>query len=196
MRFGREFIIRGQRWLFDPNGRFVNPPDPGPYDPCWCFSPKKFKFCHAGRHLETPTPEYEDVERWESAPELRACLHPAAPEDCSDTIISAHSVQRRGSGLASIARSGKVYGSKLHPRFFMSRAMRLEPALVGAGEIATFPGFCATHDNELFRPLETAAFRPPASNSFCSAFDASPAVFSQPKNHSNMFTCMPKRTAD
>src|ERR1043165_3041696 len=158
MRFGREFIIRGQRWVFDPDGRFVYPPDPGPYDPCWCFSLRKFKFCHIGRHRETPTPEHEGVKRWESAPELRLCLHPNAPAGCSDSIIAAHSVQRKGAGLATIARSGKVYGSKLHPRFFMARDMRLEPALVGTSQIATFPGFCGTHDNELFRPLETAIF--------------------------------------
>lgn len=40
----------------------------------------------------------------------------------------------------------------------MARKMRLEPALVGIGEIATFRGFCSNHDGEFFRALETTAF--------------------------------------
>lgn len=158
MLFGREVIVRGQRWLFDPSGRLVYPVDPGPYDPCWCFSGRKFRFCHMRRHLEPAPSIHDGIALWESAPELRICLHPDAPIGCSSKIVDAHTVQRRGEGLQGIARAGKVYGVKLHPRFFLKRDMRLEPTLLGINEASTFTGFCDHHDGPLFRALETREF--------------------------------------
>lgn len=83
-------------------------------------------------------------------------MHPLAPEGCSNNIASAHSIQRRGQGLASIARDGKVYGCKLHPMFFLKRNLRAVPDLIGIADASTFPGFCTRHDSDLFRPLETS----------------------------------------
>jgi hypothetical protein len=110
------------------------------------------------RHLEPAPSLHDGVAVWESAPELRVCLHPEAPVGCSPKIINAHAVQRRGEGLQAIARGGKVYGVKLHPRFFLKRYMRLEPTLLGVNEASTFPGFCDQHDGPLFRALETRQF--------------------------------------
>jgi len=110
------------------------------------------------RHLESPPTLHDGVALWESTPELRVCLHPEAPVGCSSKIVDAHAVQRRGEGLQGIARSGKVYGVKLHPRFFLKRDMLLEPTLLGISEASTFNGFCDEHDGPLFRALEARGF--------------------------------------
>ncbi|MBW3565431.1 MAG: SEC-C domain-containing protein [Acidobacteria bacterium] len=151
----RMIVINGVEWIFDSNGRFLYPPDPEPSDPCWCESEKKFESCHLNRHLAEPLSDTERAGKW-SEPDLRICLHPAAPSGCSKKIARAHSVQRRGTGLASIARDGKIYGFKSHPMFFLKRDRRVVPELVGVVDSSVFAGFCATHDDSLFKPLDTA----------------------------------------
>jgi len=158
VKFAREVIVRGQRWVFDPSLRFVSPPDPGPYDPCWCWSGKKFKFCHRDKHRETPKSDRESIGDWEQGVDIEICLHPNAPATCSGEIINAHTVQRSGGGLAVIARAGKVYGPKMHPMFFIKNGGRFVPQPVGISEASTFRGFCAAHDAVLFRPIDTREF--------------------------------------
>ncbi len=149
-------IVRGQQWQFDERRRFLSPPDPEPYDPCWCFSGNKFKFCHQDRHKGSPgSLEARFLEKWHERPTLRRCYHPDARSGCGK-IIRAHAVQR--GGLSFLARDGKVYGLRPHPTFFLRREMQLEPDLIGISEASTFYGFCALHDSLLFRDLETRAF--------------------------------------
>lgn len=95
---------------------------------------------------------------WEVDLEYETCLHPAAPSGCSDAIIQAHTVQRMGGGLKSIATEGHVYGLKLHPYFFQKNDMRVMPELVGTRKASTFRGFCSVHDAELFKPVEQRSF--------------------------------------
>jgi len=160
MEFGREVFARGQRWIFDPVGRFVSPPDPGPYDPCWCWSGKKFKFCHMHRDRENRPSVADALNIWKAKPDMRICLGPKAPTECSGKVVDAHMVQRHGGGLSKIAREGKVYGFKRHPMFFIKKQGFHEPELIGIGAAATLPIFCEKHDRDLFRNAETESFAP------------------------------------
>jgi hypothetical protein len=53
-----------------------------------------------------------------------------------------------------------VYGFKFHPMFFVKKQGRHSPELVGIGQAATSPLFCARHDRELFKHAETELFVP------------------------------------
>jgi hypothetical protein len=158
MLVGREFLVCGERWAFDPWGNHVYPPDPEPYDPCWCHSGLKFKFCHRSRDKESPLSTEELIRDWEQSENLSLCFHPGAPVGCSSKIVDAHVVQRNGGGLRAIARDGKVYGFKLHPIFLIKRDGHLVPELIGTGRASTFRGFCEVHDAALFKPAEVRSF--------------------------------------
>ncbi|HVT03494.1 MAG TPA: hypothetical protein VHL58_09005 [Thermoanaerobaculia bacterium] len=150
--------VKGRDWFFDPLGRVLNRPDPPPYDPCWCESGKKFRFCHLKKQREPRVTQAEYLREWEKASGIEMCLHPKAPAGCSETIASAHSVQRMGGGLRTIARDGEVFGYKLHPYFFIKTDLLPVPELIGTRRASTFRGFCDRHDQELFRAAETVEF--------------------------------------
>jgi hypothetical protein len=84
------------------------------------------------------------------------CLHPKAPVGCSKKFGAAHTIQR--------AMLEKHLAEKYHVlKFSMDVSPKLGAALfspeeIGIHKATTFHGFCATHDNELFRPLETREF--------------------------------------
>src|SRR6266540_3571262 len=99
--------VFGDDWRFDSAGRLLNQSDPGAYDPCWCRSGKKFRFCHMKRHQESRVTRAEYLAGWEEAADIEMCLAPDAPIGCSATIIRAHTVQRMGGGLRAIARGGE-----------------------------------------------------------------------------------------
>ena len=83
------------------------------------------------------------------------CSHPdAASNTCSDRIIRAHTVQRRG-GLAAIAENGHVISVKSAFHDLYKNAGKLAPSKVGVRSASTFMGFCNRHDTEMFRPVET-----------------------------------------
>lgn len=90
--------------------------------------------------------------------EYRVCLHPDAPRGCSSTIIRAHTVQRCGGGLSSIAKDNHVYGCA--PDMFQLNAAAgyLELNLIGTRQASTFSGFCGEHDAALFKEVETEQF--------------------------------------
>jgi len=162
MPYGREVYVRGERWLFDPDGRHVEPADPKHYEPCWCWSGKKFKSCHMLRDQAKPAPISDVIDRWHSRLPARRCLAPGAPTGCSGKIVDSHVIQRRGGGLETIARCGMVYGFKFHPMFFVKKQGVHTPEPVGIGLAGTAPLFCAPHDRELFRRAETESFSPTA----------------------------------
>lgn len=160
MRCGREVYVRGERWLFDPEGRHVSPQDPKHYEPCWCWSGKKFKSCHMLRHQARRPPISEIVGTWRALHPPRRCLAPDAPQACNGKVVDSHVVQRRGGGLKQIARDGQVHGFKFHPMFFVKKQGRHAPELIGIGQAGTSPLFCARHDRDLFKHAETEIFGP------------------------------------
>jgi hypothetical protein len=131
----------------------------GRNEPCWCGSGQKFKKCHLDRAEQPRLPRQEALKASKAARDERVCLHPdAAPTTCTKVIVNAHSVQRSGSGLASIARKGHVYGYKSGFSQLDKTAGRFEPALIGINDASTFTGFCSVHDSDTFAPLERQEF--------------------------------------
>ena len=90
------------------------------------------------------------------------CSHPqASPEDCSSRIIRSHRVQRRG-GIAAKAENGRVISAKAGARGRLWNHGGFVPREVGVRSASTFMGFCDTHDNSMFQPIESqsAALNP------------------------------------
>ena len=153
--------VNGEDWKFDPFGQLLDRPDPDAYDPCWCGSGQKFRFCHRDRHRQPRLTNAEFLRGWEDSDDLELCLHPTAPTGCSEGIIKAHTVQRMGGGLKAIARDGYVYAYGRHPSFFQKNDLRIvKPELIGTRKASTFRGFCAAHDAALFRAAEDRPFQP------------------------------------
>jgi hypothetical protein len=97
-------------------------------------------------------------QRVQKAREYRVCLHPEAPTGCSAEIIKAHTVQRCGGGLLSIASKNHVYGCE-PDMFQMDRLSgQLELKSIGVHDASTFRGFCGKHDQALFEPVEKHPF--------------------------------------
>jgi hypothetical protein len=162
VRFGREIYVRGQRWLFDPDGRFVSPSDPQPDQPCWCWSGKRFDSCHMRRDQASKPTVADALIAWKSALPKSVCLAPHAPVGCVGKIVNSHVIQQEGGGLRNIAGDGKVYGFRRHPTFFMKQHGRHEPTLLGIKADVAIPLFCGKHDRELFKKAETDSFVPTA----------------------------------
>jgi hypothetical protein len=150
--------VHGEDWFFDPLGRLIGRPDPDAYDPCWCQSGAKFRFCHMLRHRQPRVTRGEFLDGWEAASDFEMCLHPLAPEGCSVTVVRAHTVQRMGGGLRTIAAGGEVYGFKAHPYFIQKNDFRVVPERIGTRKASTFRGFCEAHDGQLFRAAEDKPF--------------------------------------
>jgi hypothetical protein len=125
-------------------------------EPCWCGSGKKWKRCHRDRDKQQPIivgkmMADHQAEMWKGY-----CLHPqASSTNCSQTIIRAHTVQRRG-GLAAIAEHGHVMSPKRGLNDIFKNDGEIVPRLQGINDASTFMGFCRLHDDQLFAPIEKA----------------------------------------
>lgn len=142
-----------------------------PYQPCWCGSGKKWKWCHKDREQQPP------VQHWQVDADLReqfagnyGCSHPNAPEDCVGRPIRSHTVQRRG-GLAAIAEDGHVLSVKAAIQLVENEPV-IVPQLVGLKSATTFMGFCAQHDSTMFQPAETSTAKLTAGTAFLLSFRA------------------------
>lgn len=88
---------------------------------------------------------------------VKACIWGGdGKSGCSNTIISAHSIQR-GKILVNISDLGKVYYLGLEPKEDMSG---LTPVFrpEGIKKFSTFNGFCGEHDKSIFQPIEDRNF--------------------------------------
>ena len=142
------------------NADFIPPPALQPRErmpvneACWCGSGKKWKKCHRDREHQTPVPIGKLLADHQVQMAQGYCLHPqATPDTCSPIIINAHTIQRRG-GLAAISENGHVISPKLGFRDIAKNDGKLIPRRHGIKDASTFPGFCATHDEQLFQPIE------------------------------------------
>ena len=126
-------------------------------EPCWCGSGKKWKKCHRDRERQEPIPIGKLIAE-QRAEMLRGyCLHPqASANNCSGKIIRAHTVQRKG-GLIAIAEDGHVISPKHGMEDIFRNDGKLVPRALGVREASTFAGFCSTHDDQLFSPIEKAS---------------------------------------
>lgn len=78
--------------------------------------------------------------------------------ECSEVIIKSHTIQKKRS-LQLIAENGHVLGfSKNYNADEYSSPIVLSP--IGINDASTFYGFCKTHDNKLFHPIDDFEFEP------------------------------------
>ncbi len=100
------------------------------------------------------------------------CLHPqASAATCSQNIIRAHTVQRKG-GLAAIAEEGHVLSPKLGFQNIVKNDGKIVPCLCGVKDASTFTGFCGAHDDELFSPIEKSSITLDKQAAFLLSFRA------------------------
>lgn len=132
------------------------PNPPGNGDPCWCSSGVIYEKCHLNRHLQVPEPRWELLRQVRQLHQSQYCSHPSASSaNCNGGIVRSHTVQRSGP-LSSIAVNGQVYGidTSSQPNSDGTPPFKL----IGLRRASTFTGFCAKHDAEFFRVLETQPF--------------------------------------
>ena len=131
---------------------------------CSCGSGKKFKKCCLDKE-KNPLPREENFHqiKKEFLKGDRAAKYCSAPAsfkcNCSPKVIKAHTVPK-SSSLRAISRDGHVVGWK--GSF----------GLVGVNQASIFSGFCKTHDNEIFSPIETEAFEKTSEQCFLWAYRA------------------------
>lgn len=89
-------------------------------------------------------------------------------EDCTNNPIQAHSISK--SLLKMIAESGKVV--VLRNNMFKAHLSdeSVSEFLDGINKATTFPGFCALHDNDLFKSIDNVAFDCSKNQAFLYAF--------------------------
>jgi hypothetical protein len=80
------------------------------------------------------------------------CLHYESGIRCNE-IIKAHSIQKNRS-LSAIANKGHVYRISAHIGSLKRNKGRLTYKKCGINKVSTFLGFCKSHDNELFEPID------------------------------------------
>ena len=89
--------------------------------------------------------------------QVSCCLWGGQDDDnCSENIISAHSIQR-GKILESIAENGKVLYLTLNTTNDLTE---INPTfkLEGIKKFSTFFGLCGKHDKDIFQPIEDKIF--------------------------------------
>lgn len=144
----------------------------GRNEPCWCGSGKKWKKCHKDRHLQEEIPIGKLVNDINQQNQKGVCLHPnSSKENCSKGVIKAHTVQRSG-GLKAIAENGHVISPKKGYENIFRNEGEIKPDKIGVGNASTFMGFCSTHDNSLFEPIEKKDFHLNHEAAFLLAFRA------------------------
>lgn len=143
-----------------------------PYNPCWCGSDKKWKWCHKNREKRSPVKIGRLLSEMREQYSQGYCCHPdAGVEACSKKIIRAHTIQRSG-GLAGITEDGHVMSVKAGIEAIFDNEGRIDPSLDGVRGASTFNGFCNLHDTALFRPVEGSGSTLSIENIFLLTFRA------------------------
>lgn len=141
-------------------------------DPCWCGSGIKWKKCHRDREKQQPIPVGKSMDHLHQTMTKGYCLHPdASKADCGAKIIKAHTVQRNG-GLADIAENGHVVSFKRGFEDIYKNQGKIVPREIGVRHASTFMGFCSTHDDALFAPVEKAAINIDGESAFLLSYRA------------------------
>ncbi len=83
----------------------------------------------------------------ESRKKKYSCFFPG----CSEKAISSHS-QSKSSSLKNIQENGLVFGMRQDP--FAKNPMPTWKQ-IGLTKVSTFSGFCSTHDNDLFKEVDS-----------------------------------------
>lgn len=130
----------------------------GRNDKCWCESGKKYKKCHLARESAEPHKPWDISATHRKNFSKKLCSAPDLfHEQCSGSIIAAHTVPRSGS-LNQIASDGHVLSFMPSLEGLIKHSGVLKPEKVGVRRASTFSGFCSTHDDALFAPVEKTIF--------------------------------------
>ncbi len=86
------------------------------------------------------------------------CLHFESTGECKD-LAKAHSIQKNGI-LRMISQDSHVYVPSMNIGTMRKNAGKVALERKGIARVSTFAGFCAQHDSELFRPIDTMALAP------------------------------------
>lgn len=145
----------------------------GRNDKCWCGSGLKFKRCHLNREYEEAISKSEAIKVSNKITSRECCMVPdALNHQCSDKIISAHTVSKSGS-LGAIADStNHVKGLRISLPTLIKNNGRLRPEKIGIKQASTFKGFCSYHDNSLFSCIEDCEFTGTEQQCFALAYRA------------------------
>lgn len=148
------------------------PPLLNPFDeiadeaPCWCLSGKSYAVCHKDRGQQRKANPQEALNLLAQQFKKKiGCLHPNAPTDCAGKIIASHTIQKSGP-LRAISQNGEVYSLRSAINRIVENKGKLIPHKQGIATVSTFPGFCATHDNDFFAPIENGEFKINEENCF------------------------------
>ena len=99
--------------------------------------------------------------------ELKKEKHKCLIPSCNKKAIKSHSVQK-SKHLKNIAEQGKVHGKSINyidVESFLNGKMQFED--IGINKASTFDGFCAFHDNELFKDIEKGDYSPDSLRHNC-----------------------------
>lgn len=125
---------------------------------CWCGSKKKYKHCHLGRESQKPVEHWEVSNEFKKITSKKLCSSPISfHTECSKEIIKAHTIPKSTS-LKSIEENGHVYGLNFSHMSYVKNGRKLIHELVGINKASTFSGFCKTHDDAIFSPIEKQRF--------------------------------------
>lgn len=125
---------------------------------CWCGSGVKYKKCHLDREKQKPVGFWEASKKFTQKFSVEVCSCPSKfHSECSDKIIKAHTIPK-SSSLKAIAKDGHVYGFNFSLSNINKNYGHLKPELIGINRASTFTGFCKTHDDKIFAPLEKNIF--------------------------------------
>lgn len=94
------------------------------------------------------------------------CLYSAS--GCG-RFVDAHSIQRAAL-LSSVAESGHVIQLSSDIGDLKRSGGRVASRSVGVGRVSTFRGFCDTHDNQLFKPIDSTPLQPTFEQAFLHAY--------------------------
>jgi len=143
---------------------------PGISDPCWCRSGIEYGRCHLDRHLQVPESKWNLLKQVRKLNQVEYCSHPhASVSTCRGGIVRSHTLQMSGA-LSVIAVDQHVYGLDVFGQ--PEPDGRPGYKLIGIRRASTFTGFCAHHDSDTFRPLETRPFIASKEQLFLLAFRA------------------------
>jgi hypothetical protein len=142
------------------------------YKPCWCGSGDKYKWCHHRREQQDKANVFEVESQIVDETRAGYCSHPdPASDPCVGEIVKAHTVQRRG-GLTQIAEKGHVLTVKPVMKKLMEAEGASWPREIGITKASVFPGFCAHHDDALFKKVEGKTLPLDAEHAFLLAYRA------------------------
>lgn len=143
------------------------------YAPCPCGSKKKYKFCCRNVVNEIVKP-WNDIHftnlinQHINKSQLKQCLHPLSPKECSKGIIRAHSIHNKGV-LSNISENNHVLMKKI---IIYGGQPIVELKEIGVNNATIFLGFCNYHDTTAFKSIETQEYENSPEQNFYYAYRA------------------------